>query len=125
MDKKLSGKEAKDFLNRMHAGDVTSAKNEIGFYSGSEGGATIYVSYFDDKYQAQAEEKRMTDKIAKGQTEFTNSGVFYYDGLKIFKCLGYSQSHFVFSKEEKLIWLTADTAIIRKLLAAYLEYLNK
>lgn len=125
LDKKLTGKEAKDFLLRMHQGVVGSDKNEIGFYSGSEGGATIYISYFDDKFIAQDEFKRMTDKIAGGNTEFTNGDVFYIDGLKIYKCLGYSQSHFIFSLENRLFWLTSETSIIRKLISDYLDYLKK
>lgn len=125
LDKKLTGKEAKDFLLRMHQGIVGSDKNEIGFYSGGAGGATIYISYFDDKFIAQDEFNRMTDKISSGSTEFTNGGVFYIDGLKIFKCLGYSQSHFIFAFESRLFWLTAETAVIRKLISDYLEYLKK
>jgi hypothetical protein len=125
LDKKLSGKEANDFLFRMHSGNVGSDKNEIGFYSGDRGGATIYVSFFEDKIQAQAEEKRMTDEISGGKTEFTNGEVFYIDGHKIYKCSGYSQLHYVFSKENNLYWLTADTEISRKFLTAYYDFLNK
>ena len=111
--------------SRMHSGDVSSAKNEIGFYSGDRGGATIYVSFFEDKKIAQAEEKKMTDKISLGNSAFTDGDVFYFDGLKIYKCSGYSQSHFIFSKETNLYWLTADLEIDRKFLSEYLDYLNK
>jgi hypothetical protein len=125
MDKKLSGKEANEFLSRMHSEEVGSTKNEIGFYSGDHGGATIYISFFEDKLQAQAEEKKMTDDISGGKSVFTNGVVFYIDGHKIFKCSGYSQTHFIFSKENNLYWLTADTEISRKFLSAYYEFLNK
>lgn len=125
LDKKLVGKDARDFLSRMHSGDVSSDTNEIGFYSGAQGGATIYVSFFEDKKIAQAEEKRMTDKISRGNSAFTNGDVFYFDGLKIYKCFGYSQSHFIFSKEANLYWLTADSDIDRRFLSDYLDYLNK
>ena len=124
LDKKLTGKDANDFLSRMHSGEVGSAKNEIGFYSGDQGGATIYVSYFEDKFQARDEESKMTDKISLGKSAYTNGIQYYIDGQKIFKCTGYSQSHFIFSLEANLYWLTADTEIDRKLLSDYLEYLN-
>lgn len=125
LDKKLTGKEANQFLSRMHTGDVGSDINEIGFYSGERGGATVYVSYFEDKKIAQAEEKKMTDKISLGNSAFTGDVVFYIDGLKIFKCSGYSQSHFIFTLEKNLYWLTADTDIDRKFLSEYIDYLNK
>lgn len=125
LDKKLLGKEAKDFLSRLHPGEVGSSKNEIGFYSGSRGGATIYVSIYENKIIALDEEKKMTTKISLGNTAFTIGEINYFDGLKIYKCFGYSQSHFIFSKDSNLYWLTADTEIDRKFLSAYLDYLNK
>jgi hypothetical protein len=53
LTKKLTGKEAKEFVNNLHFKSVTDLENEIGYYDEKAGGAIIYITHYNTRETAK------------------------------------------------------------------------
>lgn len=124
LQKKLAGKEAAEFVNNLHFHAVAAEKNEIGFYEGKRGPAVIYVSYYASKETAAAEEKRMTGKISPENSVFIGGEYLQVNGKEVYRCFGMGQTHFVFTHQKALFWVSVDTIKAKDILSAYLQYLG-
>ncbi|GAB4370739.1 MAG: hypothetical protein Kow0042_13120 [Calditrichia bacterium] len=124
LEKKMLGEEAKNFVNKLHFQSVASEKNEIGFYQGEEGKATIYVTHYNSSEKAREDWKRMTEKISPKNSVFIGGDHFKVKGRMIYRCFGMGQTHFVFTNEKQLFWISVNTMIGQKILSAYLDYLG-
>jgi hypothetical protein len=124
LHKKLEGAKAVEFVDRMHLQRVASVKNEIGFYVGEKGKATIYVTHYGDPEAAATEEKKMTDKISPENSVFIMGEHKEVDGKPVYRCFGMGQTHYVFSDREQLFWISVETLMADSFLRAYLDYLN-
>ena len=124
LQKKLEGAEAVEFVDRMHLQKVASVKNEIGFYAGEKGKATIYVTHYGDPETAAAEEKKMTAKISPENSVFIMVEHKEIDGKPIYRCFGMGQTHYVFSDREQLFWISVETLMADSFIRAYLDYLK-
>ncbi len=122
--KKLTGEDARRFINRLHGDSVTDAENEIGFYKGDEGEAIIYVTKYKTNEDAERYFKQMTDKISEGNPVFIKPEHIKINGYDVFRCYGMGQSHFVFTYKNKLFWLTVDTEIGMDFTTEYLTYIG-
>jgi hypothetical protein len=120
MTKKLTGKQAADYLNSLHLQQITDKKSEIGFYSGDAGEAIIYLTYYSSDDQAAVYLKQMTDKISTGITPFIMGDYLDFEGYKIYRIFGMGQTHFVFLHKNVLIWLSAGTTWATNFLSEYL-----
>jgi hypothetical protein len=123
LSQKLTGKEAADFLNKLHLQKVTDEQSEIGFYKGKSGDAVIYLTYYSSAEEASEYEKRMTDKITNENTPFIMGAYENIGGRRIFRTFGMGQTHFVFSDGNVLIWLSFETSGAIELLNEYLSNL--
>ncbi|MEW6507793.1 MAG: hypothetical protein AB1432_08625 [Bacteroidota bacterium] len=121
LTKKLTGDEAKNFVNRLHFNSVTNEKNEIGFYNGLKGNAVIYVTYYDNDNSALINYDKMTKKISPENSVFTNSSYINILGRNIYKTYGMGQTHFVFTVENKLFWISAGMELPQNFLIEYLK----
>ncbi|MCF8241517.1 MAG: hypothetical protein K9J16_09025 [Melioribacteraceae bacterium] len=124
LDQKLTGEEAKNFVNRLHFNPVTDVKNEIGFYSSGRNKLLIYITYYENETIAKENELLMTKKISPESPVFSGGEYFELSSLEIYKCFGMGQNHYVFTHGNKLIWFQVDTEIGDSFLKSYLEYLN-
>ncbi len=122
--KKLSGDNAKDFVNRLHFGKVASSKNEIGFYEGDNKNAVIYITFYNSDQTAQIEWKKMTDKISPHNSVFYGFNNIEINGLDIFSCFGMGQRHFVFYKDKVLFWISTGTVWGEKFVGKYIDYIK-
>ncbi len=124
LTRKLTGDDAKDFVNKLHFQKVTDLENEIGFYEGGKGKALIYITYYPSEKEALSDEKKMTEKISPQNSVFIGGEYFELDGKSIYRTFGMGQSHYVFTKDNALLWVSVDSIWGKEFLEKYLDYLN-
>lgn len=124
LQQKLTGNKAENFVNKLHMKTVTDEKNEIGFYKGKKGEAIIYVTHYHEKKNASGEAEKMINKISPENSVFFGNEFVKIGDEKIFRCFGIGQTHYVFSNEEQLYWVTVDTHIGQEFVNEYLNYLK-
>jgi hypothetical protein len=124
LDKKLTGKRAIEFVNKLHFNPVTSEKNEIGFYSSSKGTAIIYITYYKNREQARRNYIKMTEKISPQNSVFIQGKTFELNGRIIYQTFGMGQTHFVFISSEKLFWVSLETIWAKSFLTSYLDFIE-
>lgn len=122
---RLTGDDAGEFVNNLHFEPVADTKNEIGFYQSETGSAVIYIAHYNNKVEADNNYKKMTGKISKGTSVFIKPGYIYINEHKIFRCFGMGQSHFVFTLDKELYWVTADTFIGKSFVEKYLDFIDE
>lgn len=122
--RRLEGKEAEAFVNRLHMKSVTSPQSEIGFYQGENGSATFYVAHYLNRSEAQEEWNKMTRKISPENSVFIGGEIFDFNGKQIYRCFGMGQTHFVFTHRNRLLWLSVNTMKAKDILEKYLAYLD-
>lgn len=124
LTKKLTGIEAKDFVNRLHFNSVTNEKNEIGFYNGVKGNAVIYITYYNDGNTANSNYEKMIKKISPENSVFTESTFIDISGKKIYRTFGMGQTHYVLTFNNKLFWISAESAWAQDFLGQYIKILG-
>lgn len=124
LQKKLTGVEAKKFVDELHFQEVAPDKNAIGFYSSTAGSAVIYITYYSSENIAQTEYEKMINKISPENSVFINPEFINIAGKDIYRCFGMGQSHYVFAYGNELYWISVDTHFGKKFIEEYLEYIN-
>lgn len=124
LQKKLTGIEAKNFVDKLHINEVAPEKNEIGFYESTNGTAIIYITYYGDPNTSHSEYKRMINKISPENSVFINPEIVEINGREIYRCFGMGQSHYVFANKKELYWVSVDTHIGKEFITQYLAYIN-
>lgn len=124
LTRKLTGAEAKNFVNRLHFNSVTNEKNEIGFYGGVKGNAIIYVTFYENESVSIKNYKKMTEKISPENSVFTNGSYISVSGRNIYRTYGIGQTHYVFTSSNKLFWISAETNWAQDFLTEYLKILD-
>ena len=117
----IRGEQAQMFVNRLHFNSVTDEKNEIAFYGQGKPSITIYITFYDSDEKAFNNFKKMTRKISPENSVFIQGSYFEMDGIKIYRCFGMGQTHFVFSYQMNLFWLSVPTRGNEKILQEYLN----
>lgn len=123
LKQKLTGTEAKKFVDNLHFQEVAPEKNEIGFYDSQAGKAVIYITYYSDELTSHSEFKKMVNKISPENSVFINPEFVDIGGKDIYRCFGIGQSHYVFANGKVLYWISVDTNIGRKFIEEYLRYI--
>lgn len=121
LEKKVTHEEAKQLVNRLHFSSVASEKNEIGSYLGINNSATVFISYFHDQNNAYDAFKKMTQKISPNNSVFSRFSYHRVMGKQVYNCFGLGQTHYVFSHNNVLFWISADTTVGKNFLEEYLE----
>lgn len=121
---KITGEEAKRFLDKLHFQPIAPKMNEIGFYEGQQGKVIIYITQYNNANQALSEGKKMTEKISPENSAFFGGEYQMVNGKEVYRCFGMGQTHFVFTNKNQLFWVSVDTHIGRKFLEEYLDYLK-
>jgi hypothetical protein len=124
LQNKLSGNEAKEFIDRLHLREVTPVKNEIGFYAGEAGNAIVYITYYNNSETAGVQEKKMIDVITQDNPVFFGSEFIKINDRDVYRCFGMGQSHFIFSGNNMLFWISVDSHIGRNFIEEYLNYVD-
>jgi hypothetical protein len=122
LQRKLTGKEAKEFVDKLHFQNVATEKNEIGFYSGAVGNAAIYVTHYYDDKVAEEDFVKMTKKISPENSAFVNGKYETINNKEIYSCVGLGQVHYVFAHKNLLFWISADPNFSKNFFDEYLEY---
>jgi hypothetical protein len=110
------GKEALAIVSKMHRESVTTENNTIGVYVGPEGSATLYLTIYPAAGDAQLSEQRMGQRIAEGDSGFTNFQRMMVNGKQVSVCVGLGQVHCFFSHGSRLYWLASDFGVARDVL---------
>lgn len=121
LTKKLTGSEAESFVNRLHYGTVAANENEIGFYSSEKGSAVIYISYYNSYDEANEILLQMVEKIENVPSPFEGGDSFELSDHIIYRYSGLGQSHFVFSSDNVLLWISADVLWAELFLNDYIK----
>ncbi len=124
LTKKLTGKDAKEFINNLHFQSVTDLENEIGFYDEKAGSAIIYITHYNTKEAAKSDYKKMVEKISPENSVFIKPEFLKLGGMEIYRCFGMGQSHYVFPYNKVLFWISVDTHFGKKFVEEYLSYLK-
>ncbi len=124
LTRKLTGSEAKNFVNRLHFNPVTIERNEIGFYGGVKGNAIIYVTFYDNESASNNNYKKMTEKISPENSVFTNGTYISVSGRNIYRTYGMGQTHYVFTSSNMLFWVSVETNWAQDFLTEYLKILD-
>ena len=124
LEKKLTGNEAREWVDKIHGKEVTPPESEIGFYQGEKGPIILYVSGYQTVELAGKEFLRMIEKISPQNSIFTRGSLIELAGTKIYRCFGMGQTHFVFTHQKKLIWLSMNTIQGKEILQSYLDLID-
>lgn len=111
--KTIDGNEAKEYINKLHFQPVSKNENIIGYYESLSGEAIVYITIYPDQKEAKIDFEKMTNKISSGNSVFVYPQFFDYEGNKIYKCFGMGMSHFVFSLNKNLYWISGDTHLAK------------
>jgi hypothetical protein len=124
LSKRITGEEAKEFVDNLHFQKVAAERNEIGFYEGERGPATIYITYYGSSDNAEADYQKMTEKISPENSVFIGGEYLDIEGKQVYRCFGMGQTHFVFAHQKELFWISVNTVIGKDVLTAYLDYIK-
>ncbi|CUS93535.1 hypothetical protein [Candidatus Kryptonium thompsonii] len=125
LDKYYVGAKAKEMINQLHmSGMVAGDKNEIGFYSHDTLKEVLYISKFKDSKIAEQKLEQMLIKIAHGSTPFFLHNQVNVQNTNIFLLFGMGQSHYVYTKNDKLIWLSVDFQVSLETLHSLLKQIR-
>lgn len=123
--KKITGTEAKDYINKLHLQPVTENENIIAHYENLSGSAVVYVTIYANEKDAEKDFERMTNKISPENSVFIYPEFFNYANNKIYKCFGMGMTHYVFSFKNNLYWISVDTHIARVFFESFYNQLNQ
>ncbi len=124
LTKKLTGEEAKKFVNKLHGKTVADTENEIGHYRGDRGKALIYVAHYQKPEDARRYYGEMTEKISLGKSVFISPEFIDIGGKKVYRTFGMGQSHYIFLYNKNLFWISVDTFIGKKFVEEYISYIK-
>lgn len=124
LEQKLTGTEARNFVDKLHFQEVASDKNEIGFYKSSAGSAIIYITYYSDDEMAKEEYESMINKISPYNSVFVDPEFIKVKDKTIYRCFGMGQTHYVFANGKELFWVSVDTPISNKFIEEYFGFIN-
>jgi hypothetical protein len=124
LTKKLTGNDAKEFVNNLHFQNVADLENEIGFYEGSAGRAIIYLTHYNTEEITKSNYKKMVNKIGPENSIFVKPEYLKLGGMEIYRCFGMGQSHYVFPYNKKLFWISVDTHFGKKFVEEYLNHIK-
>jgi hypothetical protein len=120
LNKLISGEDALRLVNQMHLQNVTSEETKIGFYSSGKGKAIIYVTDYKNYADAETGADQMIQKINTSKTPFIRGKLITVENKKIFRTFGMGMTHFIFTDENNLIWISVSTHLGKDFLKAYL-----
>lgn len=122
LSRHISGEEARELINQLHNKSVTPSSNDVLFYEGLKGKATLYVSI----YKSDADTKEAYDKMVRlikdGNQVFGHFHEMEIETQPLSMCLGMGQAHYFFAKDNKLYWLSTNYEIAQ---ATVFDLLNK
>jgi hypothetical protein len=109
----LTGSTAQSMINHLHGKGIAPTGNVIGFYTGSAGNATLYVSVYSSREDATQAEEKMAERIRVGNPVFGEYREEEISGQPLVECRGLSQLHYFFSFGSTLYWLAVDESLAR------------
>jgi hypothetical protein len=121
---KLTGDEAKKFVDQLHFNEVAPQKNEIGFYESPAGKLIIYITYYDEDVKSQSEYEKMITKISPDNSVFYDPSIIRINQKDIYRCYGMGQVHYVFASGKELYWVSVDPQFGEKFIAEYLNHIK-
>ncbi len=124
LKRKISGEEAKEFVNKLHINSVTSEENEIAFYESNKGNATIYITFYSNELDASLNFTKMTKKITPQNSVFVRGSFIELNGKRVYRTYGMGQTHYVFVHEKLLFWISVETTLAKKFIDIYLQIIN-
>lgn len=124
LKKKLTGLEAKKFVDELHFNSVAPEKNEIGFYESPAGKVIIYITYYDDDSKSFSEYEKMINKITPENSVFYNPEIINIEEKEIYRCSGMGQVHYVFANKKELYWISIDPQFRGKFIEEYLQLIK-
>lgn len=122
MVQKISGDEAKKQIDKLHGKSVTPDENNILFYKGENGEATLYISFYSDLENAYFAYDRMVNLIRDENNVFGHFHQFEIENQQLSMCLGMGQAHYFFQKDKYLYWLSTNYQIAQ---STVVDLLNK
>lgn len=118
----IKGEEAKQSVIALHRGAKMELKEaEIGDYYAGNSQAKLWVGKAKNTSQAKILFKRMTAKISKGTSPFGMPKMKTQKGVKLMEMEAMGQKHYYYVSGDKVVWLSADTALANEAIADVIE----
>ena len=117
----LEGKEAQAFLDKLHQKAVAPKSSVTGEYQAGDKSATLYVSLYRSEGEAREAGSRMMQLIKAGNRVFGHYSEEIRGSLRVGRCVGMGQIHYLFQKGPRLFWLGIDPARSEEALGSLLR----
>ena len=124
LKKKLTGAAAKSFVNNIHLENVAARENEVGFYEDILGIAIIYVSHYSEVNLAISQYKKMIDRLIPDDSLFNEGTFVKVENKEVYKCFGGGQTHFIFTHETSLFWVSVNRHAGDEFIKNYITYID-
>jgi hypothetical protein len=125
LSRKITGKEAKEFVDKLHFQNVATEKNEVGFYKSAVGNAAVYITYYNNEEAAYHDFRKMTQKISPENSMFVRGTYQTINNKQIYSCFGLGQVHYVFSHKNLLFWISADPNLSKDFFDNYFKFVTQ
>ena len=108
LQRTIVGEEARALVDHLHGMAVAEHWSAVGFYRGSAGAATLYVTVYAQALPAEQAFTSMDSLIAAGNPVFGHVRRVAMNGQRATVCSGMGQTHFFFVRGRAVYWLAAD-----------------
>lgn len=119
----LKGKEAQAFLDRLHQKAVPPTSSVTGEYGALDKSATLYVSIYRTNAEAREAGSRMMRLIKGGNRTFGHYSEETRSSIRVGRCVGMGQIHYLFQHGVRVYWLGTDPAVEQEALEGLLKAL--
>jgi len=111
LTKTLEGHEAQAFVDQLHQKAVAPKRSVTGEYQAGSLAASLYVSTYKADREAREAGDRMTRLIRGGNRVFGHYSEEVRSSVRVGRCVGMGQIHYLFRQGPRLFWLGADPAV--------------
>jgi len=105
------GQEALDQIAQLHGKRFNLKNGYIGHYQADQAKAMLWISESFNQAEAQGLIQQMVSKIQEGKSPFSGLTNFQVEGKEVYSLSGLGQTHYIYQKKEKVIWLSVDPLI--------------
>ncbi|MBU1248340.1 MAG: hypothetical protein KKB70_06555 [Proteobacteria bacterium] len=122
LDQVITGTDAMNAVNRLHASTIQMEDAAIGHYSGRSGPMTVWISRATGAAAGREQAILMLEKMMRTpDTPFSNSSHVQEGGVDVYRVEGLGQAHLIFARNALVYWISLDPAFEPVALEAFLR----
>lgn len=121
----MEGEEALSALGELHRGTVGVTWAAMAHYEKGRAQAMVWVGGVETAQFAQELVARMTSGLQRGGTPFVGLRTLVLGGRTVFSVSGLGQTHYYFTSDRTVIWVSADPEAEEEILEAVLQAVGR